>query len=785
MHVKIAIKKLVEFILRQGSIDSRFTGTDRALLGSRIHRKLQKEAGKNYKSEQFLTMDICEADILYTVHGRADGIIREQDTVTIDEIKTVSTPIELIDENYSKAHWAQGCFYGYIVCKNENLSQINIQLTYYNIDTDEVKRIIKLFNVKQLEEIVYNVLKEYRKWAVLSNEWKDRRNTSLRELQIPFTQYRQGQRQLAVAVYKIIRDNDRLFACAPTGTGKTMSTIFPSLKAMGENLTDKVFYLTAKTVTSVAANEALGIIYNKMPDIALKTLTVTAKDKACFLEKRKCDPVSCPYAKDYFDKINNALYDALQQNNVFSPEVIENVARQNSLCPYELSLDISEWCDVIICDYNYLFDPQARLQRFFENRKGEYTFLIDEAHNLPDRAREMYSCQIDKKSYFEIKKSTDKKEKKLIKSLNAINNMFIDYRHKFDNLEDNRLVLQELPSDIEKPLRNFIKEAADYFDKHKKEEPDENLQTLYFESKFFIKILEEYNEKYVTIISKYGDNVVIKLYCTDPSENIDSCLDSGNSAVAFSATLNPVAYYKHQIGGIGQMISVQSPFPQENLGLFVADRISTRYTDREKSIEEITNMIYTVVSQKKGNYIVYFPSYSYMAAGYENFCEKYNAIKTVIQQKDMTQEQRTEFISQFDRKNADTLVGFCVMGGIYGEGIDLTGDRLIGCIIVGVGLPQINPQLNTLMDYYDKQGENGFAYAYQYPGMNKVMQAAGRVIRTENDRGVVLLIDSRFTTDRYITNMPRHWSHLKTVRNSSDLKEKIKDFWNNNKTPMA
>ena len=233
------------------------------------------------------------------------------------------------------------------------------------------------------------------------------------------------------------------------------------------------------------------------------------------------------------------------------------------------------------------------------------------------------------------------------------------------------------------------------------------------------------------------------------------------------------------------MISVQSPFPQENLGLFVADRISTRYTDRDKSIEEITNMIYTVVSQKKGNYIVYFPSYSYMAAGYENFCEKYNAINTVIQQKDMTQEQRTEFISQFDRKNADTLVGFCVMGGIYGEGIDLTGDRLIGCIIVGVGLPQINPQLNTLMEYYDKQGENGFAYAYQYPGMNKVMQAAGRVIRTENDRGVVLLIDSRFTTDRYITNMPRHWSHLKTVRNSSDLKEKIKDFWNNNKTPMA
>lgn len=328
-----------------------------------------------------------------------------------------------------------------------------------------------------------------------------------------------------------------------------------------------------------------------------------------------------------------------------------------------------------------------------------------------------------------------------------------------------------------------MKEAADYFDKHKNEEPDENLQTLYFETKFFIRILEEYNDKYVTIVSKYGDNVSIKLYCTDPSENIDRCLDTGNSAVAFSATLTPVSYYKQQIGGSGQMISVPSPFPQENLGLYVADRISTRFADREKSIAEICDMIYTVVSRRKGNYMVYFPSYSYMTDGYQKFSEKYSDIKTIIQEKAMSRQQRLDFIAEFDRANTETLVGFCVMGGIYGEGIDLTGDRLIGCIVVGVGLPQINTQLDTLMEYYDKQGENGFAYAYQYPGMNKVMQAAGRVIRTEKDRGVVLLIDSRFTTDRYIANMPRHWSHLKTVRNSIDLKEKLNSFWNS-KTPM-
>ncbi len=784
MHIKIAIKKLVEFVLRSGSIDSRFTGSDRALLGSRIHRKLQKEAGKNYQAEQFLTIDVCEADILYTLHGRADGIIEENDSVTIDEIKTVSTPVEQIDENYSKAHWAQGCFYGYIVCKNENLTQINIQLTYYNIDTEEIKRIKKLFTISELEETVINVLKSYRKWALLSYNWKASRNESLKKLEFPFSEYRIGQRPLAVAVYKTIRDKNRLFACAPTGIGKTMSTVFPSVKAMGEELTDKVFYLTAKTMTATAASGAISLLYEKMPDLSLKTLTVTAKDKVCFLEKRKCDPVSCPYAKDYFDKINDVLYTAIEQNNVFSREIITDIAKQHTLCPYELSLDISEWCDVIICDYNYLFDPQAKLQRFFENRKGEYTFLIDEAHNLPDRAREMYSCRIDKKSFFEIKKAMDKKEKKLIKALNSVNNLFIDYRHKFDELEENKLVLQDLPTDIEKPLCSFVKETADYFDKHKREEPDENLQNLYFETKFFIRILEEYNEKYVTIISKYGDNVVIKLYCTDPSENIDNRLNTGNSAVAFSATLNPVTYYRRQIGGTGEMISVPSPFPRENLGLFVADRISTKYTDREKSLDEICGMLYSMVSSRTGNYIAYFPSYSYMTAVYEKFTELYSGINTTIQQQNMTEQQRIEFISQFDSINKNGLLGFCVMGGIYGEGIDLTGDRLIGCAVVGVGLPQINTQLNTLMEYYDKNGENGFAYAYQYPGMNKVMQAAGRVIRTATDRGVVLLIDSRFTTDRYLRNMPAHWSHLKTVKNHTDLKEKLKIFWNN-KTPMV
>ncbi|MBQ3008753.1 MAG: PD-(D/E)XK nuclease family protein, partial [Oscillospiraceae bacterium] len=474
LHIRIAIKRIVEFVLRSGSIDSRFTGTDRALLGAEIHRKIQRREGKKYKAEQSLSIDISEGDIDYTLYGRADGIIREEESIIIDEIKTVSTPVEMIDENYNKAHWAQACFYGYIVCKDEDVDSVTVQLTYYNIDTEEIKRIQKLFTVNELENNVIQVLKGYRKWAELSKIWLDKRTESLKELKFPFENYRQGQRPLAVSVYNTIKNNDRLFACAPTGIGKTMSAVFPSLKAMGENLTDKVFYLTAKTVTSKAATDALSILFENNKDLSLKIINITAKDKMCFLEKRKCDPLSCPYAKDYFDKINGILYDSILHNNVFSRENICKIAHTNTLCPYELSLDISEWCDVIVCDYNYLFDPVAKLQRFFDNKKGEYTFLIDEAHNLPDRAREMYSAVLDKKSFYEIKKNFDKKEKKLIKAFNGINNMFIEYRHMFDNNSETKIVTESRPDKAEKPLRNFVKICSEYFDSHKNEEQDEN-----------------------------------------------------------------------------------------------------------------------------------------------------------------------------------------------------------------------------------------------------------------------------------------------------------------------
>ncbi len=778
MEIKIGIKQLVEFILRSGSIDSRFTGTDRALLGAKIHRKLQKAAGKDYIAEKSLSIELCEGDILYRLHGRADGIIFKDGKYIIDEIKTVSTPLEFVDENYSRAHWAQGCFYGYIICKENEAEAVTIQLTYYNIDTDEIKRIAREYTFRQLESEVYSVLKEYRKWALLSASWQEERNKSLKQLQFPFAEYRPGQRPMAVSVYNTIRKSDRLFLCAPTGTGKTMSTVFPSLKAMGEGLCDKLFYLTAKTVTARAATDAVKILYDKMPGLALKSINITAKDKVCFLEKRNCNPGACPYARGYYDKINDILYEEIKNGSVFSQQAIMDTALKNSLCPYELSLDISEWCDVIICDYNYLFDPTVHLQRFFDVKKGEYVFLIDEVHNLPDRAREMYSAYLDKKTFFEIKKNAEISDKKLKKALNGINNVFIEYRHRFDDIEENHIVRETQPQDMEKRLRNFVKTCADYFDRNKDTETDEKLLAAYFDTKFFLRIFEEFDEKYVTLFIKSKDNISVRLFCTDPSRHIDNALSAGRRAVAFSATLNPINYYRQIAGGKGEAVYVPSPFSQHNMGLFVADSISTKYKDREQTVDEICRMLYTMCSAKKGNYIAYFPSYAYMNIAYRRYSQLYPERNTALQTQGMTDEERAEYISLFDIRHPDGLLGFCVMGGIYGEGIDLTGDRLIGCAVVGVGLPQINVQQDTLKDYYDKNGYDGFAYAYQYPGMNKVMQAAGRVIRTAEDRGTVLLIDSRFTTRRYLENMPAHWSHLRVVKNSAELDEKLKIFWN-------
>lgn len=773
--INIGVREIVEFLMRGGSIDTRFGGVDRALEGSRIHRKLQKSEGDDYSSEVFLSLERSCGEFVLRVSGRADGVIIDSEGAMIDEIKSTGVPTEMIEENLHPGYWAQAKCYGYMYCVENQLDRIRVRLTYYQIETDEIIRFVRTYTYDELENFYSDMVERFRKWAELRSDWSEVRDRSIKALQFPYPSYRKGQRRLAVSIYKTIRDEKMLFAQAPTGIGKTISSLFPAVKAIGEGIAERIFYLTAKTITRQVAENAC----KEMCDtgLRLKAVTLTAKDKICFLEKRECNPEACQYAKGHYDRVNEALYKMLRNEDLFDRATIERYAEKNTLCPYELSLDIAEWCDCIIADYNYVFDPKVYLRRFFAmGERRDYVFLIDEAHNLTDRAREMFSAGLSKMAFLQMRRPLDKKDK-LRKILSSLNSEMLAMRKECGT--DRTLKKQEPDSEFLKHLYTFIAECEKWMNQHPNSEHEEALLTLYFEVLSFIKISELYDERYTTLIETDGTEVIIRLLCLDPSKLLRDRMSQGRASVLFSATLTPLEYFCSVLGGNSDSMiqRVSSPFPRENFCLIVNDRISTRYRDRERTLPDIADTIAATVEVKTGNYIVYFPSYAYMKSVYSVFCEKYPHIKTMIQSANMNEQEREEFLERFSIGNDETLVGFCVLGGIYSEGIDLQGDRLIGVIVVGVGLPQIAPVTDIIREYYDKKNRMGYAFAYMYPGMNKVLQAAGRVIRSEDDRGVVVLIDDRFSTKAYRDLMPEHWHGYSHVRSIEQLQQIVSDFW--------
>lgn len=777
--VALSVRALVEFVLRRGSIDSRFTGLDRAAEGSRIHRRLQKAAGEHYKAEVVMKATRVVDDITYLLDGRADGVITEPSGMVIDEIKTTAAPVERLTEDFNPLHWAQAKCYAAFYCADNGLANVTVQLTYYQIDTDEIVRHRKKFAAAELEKFLTDTLHLYSPWAKLSSGWKALRDVSLQALKFPFAGYREGQYRLAGAVYRTITAKGRLFAGAPTGIGKTVSTLFPALKAMGLGNGERIFYLTAKTITRQAAEDALARMQASSGDsLRLKAITLTAKDKICLLSERNCTPESCPYADGYYDRINAALYTFLQQHDRFTREDITAYAKENKLCPFELALDLTLFCDCIICDYNYLFDPVVNLQRFFAEG-GDFIFLVDEAHNLVDRSRDMYSASLKKSGFYAVKKALGKTARKLGNALKKINDLFIELRHQCEASETYQLVQQEYSEDFIKGVIKFVAAAEDWLDEHRDGELHAEVLSLYFDARFFLKIAELYDEHFVTMISVFGSEINLRLLCLDASPFLDASMTLGRASVLFSATLSPVDYFIKTLGGgeNAKRVFLKSPFPTENLCLLVADRISTRYADRAGTLPDVCKMIAAAVTAKQGNYIVFAPSYQYMQDVAGAFSRRCPDIAVHIQEPGMDEAAREQFLAWFEAERKETLVVFCVLGGIFSEGIDLTGERLIGAVIIGVGLPQIGPEQDALRDYYAATQGMGFEYAYQFPGMNKVLQAAGRVIRTENDRGVVLLIDSRYSTGRYRTLFPPHWEGAKSVTSAAQVTNVLQKFW--------
>lgn len=847
MEIRVSVRQLVEFILRGGSIDNRRSGgADTAMQeGSRIHRMLQRRMGSEYHAEIGLKYiwNTPQYDII--IEGRADGIIDygwgehgkaagdamfdkktyvinaentvldkalpaqgKEAKVVIDEIKGTYRELKRIAQPVP-VHLAQAKCYAYMYAEENHLEQIGVRMTYCHFETEELKYFHEDYTFEELKQWFWELMQEYRKWADFQYEWNEIRTASIRQLQFPFP-YREGQKELVTYCYQTIYHKRKLFLEAPTGVGKTISTVFPAVKAMGEGMSEKIFYLTAKTITRTVAQECFGLLQEK--GLCMKTIALTAKDKICFMKQEgvrdedmpadraaeaECNPDACPYANGHFDRINDAMYDLLTHEDHFTREKVQEYAVRHQVCPFELSLDMSLFSDAVICDYNYVFDPRVYLKRFFSDGVGrrDYVFLIDETHNLLDRGREMYSAALLKESFLRIKRMMKETSPRVAGHLDKCNKELLAMKRQCESYRR-----EEQIDGFVAALNRLYGAIDDFLDEHDTFPDKKELLEFYFEVAHFLNMYEIMDDHYVVYSQLMEDgNFMLKLFCVDPSRNLQQCMRKGRSTILFSATLLPIQYYKRLLGGEPEDYEVyaKSVFDDRKKELVIANDVTSKYTRRnEEEFQRIARYIYEVVTQRHGNYMVFLPSHLFLEQVYHHFLESYydaDTMACVAQEDYMSEAQREEFLLRFQgnrdcdlSRNIDfeiedegeqILIGFCVMGGIFSEGIDLKHDSLIGVIIVGTGIPQVGCERQLLKAHFDAQGENGFDYAYRYPGMNKVLQSAGRVIRTAEDIGVVALLDERFLEPQYRRMFPREWSRYDVV-SVSQVSEKIGRFWN-------
>lgn len=827
MEVRISVRSLVEFILRSGDIDNRKAASPENAMqeGGRIHRMIQRRMGPSYQAEVSLsyTYDARAYEII--VEGRADGIITEKETetlpqtaieekaaggdetrpavtslqeqsvqkvmVTIDEIKGTYRDLKKMKAPVP-VHLAQAKCYAYIYATQKKLPDIRVRMTYCHMETEELRYFHEEYLYEELRAWFQDLMVQYKKWADHQFAWQKCRQESIRKMAFPFP-YREGQKELVTYVYQTIYHKRKLFVEAPTGAGKTISTVFPALKAMGEGMCERLFYLTAKTITRTVADDTISLLRER--GLQLKSVILTAKDKICFMEETECNPVNCPYAKGHYDRVNEAMYDLLTHVDNFTREQVEAYAQKYQVCPFELCLDMSLFADAVICDYNYLFDPHVYLRRFFaEGVRGEYIFLVDEAHNLVERGREMYSALLCKETFLELKKTVKAYDDRIAKNLDKCNREMLALKRECEGCQ----VVAQTDA-LVRALIRLGTSIEDYLEDHEDSPVRADLLAFYFEVSHFLEMYELADENYVTYSELREDgSFIVKMFCVNPAGNLINCMRRGRSTILFSATLLPIGYYKTLLGAEegDYEVYARSVFRPDKLGLFIGSDVTSRYTRRgDAEYYRIASYIHNMIEKRQGNYMVFFPSHSFLQRVYEVYRDYFNADQTVeciLQESHMNEEAREAFLNRF-RGNEDcdlqslirmdieveeerSLLGFCVMGGIFSEGIDLKNDSLIGAVIVGTGLPQVCNERELLKKYFDAWGENGFDYAYRYPGMNKVLQAAGRVIRTVDDFGVVALLDERFLSPAYQRLFPREWKDRVAVT-VDQIGRKVEKFW--------
>lgn len=768
---KLSVRELVEFVYQCGHLMYTSYSIERAQLGGRIHRMLQQNDNPSYQSEVYLDHKYTLDDITFLIDGRADGIFTYQDQIYIEEIKTTSLPYQDIHDD-NLIHFAQAYCYGFMYATKHHIDKLIIRLTYYQIETKQIRQFDQHKTLQELTDFYHNTLQEYIKWAILKRDIQHSSIQNLKQLQFPFPSFRDKQRQFSIAVYKTIIDNETLFVQAPTGTGKTISTLFPALKAIGEQKTEKIFYLCSKNTTAKAACDTLLLLYKQQ--LPFKSIHLIAKEKICLQDDKNCDPNNCPYANNYYQRNKKALYSLLHSAHFIQKDTLQSFAIKHQVCPFELSLDASLYMDVIIADYNYVFDPKVYLKRFFLQLQTNYTLLIDEAHNLIERAKSMYSTSLSQSAFQNL--------------LNILPN-YPDslYEIIFAILEYMNILRKTYPAshtaldDVDEQLLHLLdKFVIKYQALTKKPIPkhlEEPLQNLYFDILHFLRIYEIFDDNFIFWV-EHNRDLQLQLICLDPKNPIRSVLSKVTATIFFSATLTPISYYKDLLGAKKDCPHLILPYCYDTsrMAVIINTKLSTRYLDRLSSLQDLIQYIYAAISAKQGNYMVFCSSYAYMQLLKDTFVKYYPFIRVHMQKTNMNTLEKQEFLSLFNHKH-ETQVFFCVLGGSFSEGIDMKKDLLIGAIIIGVGLPKVSSLQEFMKDHFQMKYHMGHTYAYKIPGMNKVIQAAGRVIRSSSDYGIIMFIDTRYAEYSYFSLLPKHLQNACYIHNPQQLFLTLKDFW--------
>ncbi len=772
--VALSVGQLIDGC-RRGDINFRFSAKSSAIEGIRGHQRVQQSRGEGYLAEYPVSIALKTSGMDLEVGGRIDGCWFDsaRGLLCIEEIKTLRVEVEDIPEGVLDSYWHQAQLYGYIVGTQIGAEKLILRLCLYHLDKKTETVLERVSDLKELAAIFFDTVGFFSTILGRRQKWVADRNASMRDLAFPYGKFRSGQRDLAVSVYRAVADNRQLIIEAPTGIGKTMATLYPSIKAMESSGTSRMFYLSAKTSTQALAQIALKDL--TVAGGSLRSIVITAKEKICFSPGQPCHPDHCEYAKGYYDKVQDTIDTMLGEAEHFDRSAVELAARRDRVCPFELGLDLSRSCDAIIADYNYVFDPVVYLRRFFDSKNRDSIALVDEAHNLVDRGRDMFSAEVNKESYLAIAKICQHSAPAVMKAARKVTRAFLGYkkRYEIEFKEHGYITGYEIPEAVVSAMQTFCSSAEEELRNEVYGSFRDELLSCYFDTLRFLRTAENFDADYAVLFQHQSKKHYLKLYCMDPSRQLGEGFDRLASTICFSATMQPSEYFRRMLGAsdVANWYRLPSPFSPTNLQVNLAEYVDTSYKGRNQSLTDLVDLVQCVITAKPGNYLVFFPSYDYLQSAVHLFEKRFPQIAIRVQQRKMSDEERQEFLSAFEDESE--VCGFAVMGGAFSEGIDLKGNRLIGAVVVGVGLPQIGVERDLIRDHFP---EAGFEYAYQYPGLVRVLQTAGRVIRDDADRGIICLVDTRYRERRYLDLLPSEWEP-RCCKNTSEVAVNLDSFW--------